>query len=444
MTRYFLSACVALGLLSLPTSPAEAGQSVKLQTKLGQGVMQEGQGGSVYLRVSLEGLAPDRESTRTPANVVLVIDKSGSMQGDRIEQAKEAALMAVERLGEQDVLGVVTYSSTAEVLSPAGRLRDTEEVRADIRQLQANGSTALYAGVSQGIRELREFVDPYKLNRIILLSDGLANVGPSSPKDLEGLGREAGGQGISVTTIGLGLGYNEDLMTRLALASDGNHAFVEEPADLVEIFNKEFGDVLAAIGSDVEIIIDCPDGFEPVRVLGREAKIDDDKVRMKLNQIYSRQEKYVVVELKVSGERAKGTARAAGVEVNYTDLASKKRETVKAEAELRFSGSAEEVKASVDQDVLAAVTTQIANERSEKAVELRDSGKTEEAKRMLRDNAAYLKEQAGKLPRGAAAPLNEMSEKNTRDAENLNSDVWERTRKTMKADQYRNKTQQSY
>jgi Ca-activated chloride channel family protein len=444
MSRYFLSACVALGLMSVPPSAAEAAQSVKLQTRLGQSVMQEGQGGSVYLRVSLEGLAPEREGARTPANVLLVIDKSGSMSGDRIEQAKEAALMAVERLGSDDVLGVVTYSSTAEVLSPAGRLRDTEEVRADIRQLQAGGSTALYAGVSQGIRELREFVDPYKLNRIILLSDGLANVGPSSPKDLEGLGREAGGQGISVTTIGLGLGYNEDLMTRLALASDGNHAFVEEPADLVEIFNKEFGDVLAAIGSDVEIIIDCPDGFEPVRVLGREAKIDDDKVRLKLNQIYSKQEKYVVVELKVSESRAKGEARAAAVEVNYTDLASKKRQTVKAEADLRFSASAEEVKASVDKDVLAAVTTQIATERSEKAVELRDTGKTEEAKRMLRDNAAYLKEQAEKLPGAAAAPLKELSEKNTRDAENLNSDVWERTRKSMKADQYRNKTQQSY
>jgi Ca-activated chloride channel family protein len=181
-----------------------------------------------------------------------------------------------------------------------------------------------------------------------------------------------------------------------------------------------------------------------VRVLGREARIDNDKVRLKLNQIYSRQEKYVVVELKVSESRAKGEARAAAVEVNYTDLASKKRQTVKAEADLRFSTSAEEVKASVDKDVLAAVTTQIATERSEKAVELRDTGKTEEAKRMLRDNAAYLKDQADKLPSAAAAPLKELSEKNTRDAENLNSDVWDRTRKSMKADQYRNKTQQSY
>lgn len=444
MSRYFMSACVALGLICLPDTQAQAAQTIKLQTRLGQGVMQEGQAGNVYLRVSLEGIAAEEEGARIPANVMLVIDKSGSMSGERIAQAKEAALMALERLGEQDVLGIVTYSSTAEVLSPAARLRDTEEIRADIRSLQAGGSTALYAGVSQGIRELREFVDAYKVNRVILLSDGLANVGPSSPRELEALGREAGGDGISVTTIGLGLGYNEDLMTRLALASDGNHAFVEEPGDLVKIFNQEFGDVLAAVGSDVDIIIDCLDGFEPVRVLGREAKISDGKVRLKLNQIYSKQEKYIVVELKVSESRAKGTTRAAEVEVNYTDLASKTRSTVKGEAQVQFSGSEKEIQASVDKDVLAAVTTQIANERSEQAVELRDKGKTEEAKRMLRDNAAYLDEQAAKLPGAAAAPLKEMSKRSVRDAENLNTDVWDRTRKSMKADQYRNKTQQSY
>jgi Ca-activated chloride channel family protein len=444
MRHHLLSASVAFGLLALPPVPAEAGQSIKLQTQLGQTVMPEGKSGRVYLRVSLEGIAPREEGARVFANVALIIDKSGSMKGDRIEQAKEAALMAVERLGDQDVLGVVAYSDEAHVIWNAGALRDTDELRQSIRELEAEGRTALYAGVSQGIRELREFVDPYKVNRVILLSDGLANVGPSSPRELEALGREAAREGISVTTIGLGLGYNEDLMTRLALASDGNHAFVEDPDDLVSIFNEEFGDVLAAVGSDVEIIIDCPDGFEPVRVLGREARIEDGKVRLKLNQVYGKQEKYLVVELNVSEKRAQGKARAAQVEVNYTDLASKRRASVKGEAELSFSASERDVKSSVDKDVLAAVTTQIATERSEKAVTLRDSGKMDEAKQVLRENAAYLKEQAEKLPSAAAAPLREMSKRNLQDAENLNEDVWDRTRKSMRANQYRDKTQQSY
>ncbi len=444
MRAAFLWTFVSLGLLGFAAPHAKAASSIKLRADLAQTVMPEGQEGRIYLRVGLEGIAPHEEGARIPANVLLVVDQSGSMKGDRIAQAKEAALMAVERLGEADVLGVVSYSDNAYVLSPAARLRDTERVRAAIRDIDAEGRTALYAGVSQGIRELRPFVDPYKVNRIILLSDGLANVGPSSPQELEALGREAAQAGITVTTIGLGLGYNEDLMTRLALASDGNHAFVERPQDLVKIFNEEFGDVLAAVGGDVEIIIECPDGFEPVRVLGRQAQVERDRVNLKLNQIYGKQEKYVVVELRVTEKRARGSTQAAKVQVNYTDLATKQRTSIDSRAELRFSGSPAEVNAGVNKDVTAAVATQIATERNEQAVSLRDSGKTEEAKKVLRENADYLNKQAEHLPPASAAPLRELSKRNSNDAENLSGQAWERTRKSMRAQQYKDKTQQSY
>jgi Ca-activated chloride channel family protein len=444
MQKYFLSSFVAIGLLAQPVIEAQAAETIKLKAELSQTVLPEGKDGRVYLRVALEGLEQEEEGERIPANVMLVIDQSGSMKGQRLEQAKEAALMAAERLGDDDVLGIVSYSDNAYIRVPAGKFRDADAVRSAIRRLQANGRTALYAGVSQGLRELSEFVDPYKVNRVILLSDGLANVGPSTPRELAALGREAGADGVSVTTIGLGLGYNEDLMTQLALASDGNHAFVEHPSELVSIFNEEFGDVLAAVGGDVEIIIDCPDGFEPARVLGREARIENGKVYLKLNQLYAKQEKYAVVELKVSDDRAQGEALAAGVEVQYTDLRSKARRTVKSDAKLNFSSSEAEIEDGVNKTVQAAVVTQIATERSEKAVALRDSGKVEEAKKLLQENAAYLAEEAEKQPSAAAAPLQSLSKRNLTDAENLNDGDWDRTRKSMRANQYKNKVQQSY
>ncbi len=434
------------GLISSFLLPFHAAQAATVTLKAGfaQPVLPEGEGGRVYLRVGLEGIAPEGEAKRIPANVMLVIEKSGSIQGERIEQAKVAALMAVERLGEKDVLGVVTYSDEAQVLSPTGRLRNASAVRADIRRLRADGRTALYAGVSRGISELKEFVDPYAVNRVILLSDGQANVGPSTPKELETLGREAAKQGITVTTIGLGLGYNEDLMTKLALASDGNHAFVEEPDDLVDIFNEEFGDVLAAIGSDVDIIIECPDGFRPMRALGREAQIDGQKVKLNMSKLYGKQEKYVVLELEVDKASAKGEAQAARVEVNYTDMATKEKKSIDGRADIRFTKDAAEAKASVNGEVMAAVARQVATETNEKAVSLRDSGKTEEARKLLKENADYLDRQAGSLPAASAAPLRELSKKNAVDAENLNEANWERQRKVMRAQQYKDKTQQSY
>lgn len=444
MYKFFLSSFVALGLMSQPTISAQSASSLKLNSELSQTVMQEDKEGRVYLRVSLEGIYEEDEGERVPANVLLVIDRSGSMRGERLEQAKEAALMAAERLGDDDVLGIVAYSNDARVLVPASRLRDADEVRSAIRRLQAGGRTALYAGVNQGLRELSEFVDPYAVNRVILLSDGLANVGPSSPNELAALGREAAGDGVSVTTIGLGLGYNEDLMTRLALASDGNHAFVEHPSDLVSIFNSEFGDVLAAVGGDVEIIIDCPEGFKPVRIIGREGTIKGGKVRMSMNQLYAKQEKYAVIELQVDEDYAKGDARAADVAVEYTDLRSKARRTVKSEALVKFSASEDKIKASINRKVYASVATQIATERSEKAVTLRDSGKVEEARKLLRENADYLASEAEKLPAADAAPLQSLSKRNLTDAENLNEEDWGRTRKSMRALQYRDKVQQSY
>jgi len=446
MHRQIISSFVALGLVAAPAANAStsSGQSIKLKAELSQTVLPEGKEGSVYLRVALEGLHVEQEGDRIPANVVLVIDQSGSMQGDRIDQAKEAALMASERLGEDDVLGIVSYSDNAYVRVPAGELHNASAIRNAIRELEAGGRTALYAGVSQGLREISEFIDPYKVNRVILLSDGLANVGPSSPRELAALGREAAQDGVSITTIGLGLGYNEDLMTQLALSSDGNHAFVEDPEDLVGIFNHEFGDVLAAVGGDVEIIIECPEGFEPVRVLGREAEIKGDKVILKLNQLYTRQEKYAVIEVKVDADRANGEASAAAVEVNYTDLKSKSRRSISGDAKLKFSRSQDDIKAGVNKTVHAAVATQIATERSEKAVLLRDNGKVKEAKKLLEENAAYLAEEAEKLPSAAAAPLQDLSKRNLTDAENLNEDNWGRTRKSMRAHQYKNKVQQSY
>jgi Ca-activated chloride channel family protein len=443
MQRLILSSLCSLVLSLLPWQAAQAA-TVTLKAGFAQPVLPEGQGGRVYLRVGLEGIASEGEGRRIPANVVLVIDKSGSMQGQRIEQAKEAALMAVERLGDRDVLGVVAYSDTAVVLSPAGRLRHTDEMRADIRRLRADGRTALYAGVSQGIRELKPFVDPYAVNRIILLSDGQANVGPSTPKELEGLGREAAKANITVTTIGIGLGYNEDLMSKLALASDGNHAFVEQPDDLVDIFNEEFGDVLSAIGSDVDVIIECPDGFRPMRALGRDATIEGQKVKLGMNKIYGKQEKYVVIELEADKARSQGASQAVKVQVNYTDMATKEKKTLNGDAAVRFTKDESEAKASINGEVMASVARQVATETNEKAVSLRDSGKVDEARKLLKDNADYLDKQAGGLPSAAAAPLRELSKKNSADAENLNEANWERQRKSMRAQQYKDKTQQKY
>ncbi|HWJ17484.1 MAG TPA: VWA domain-containing protein, partial [Geobacterales bacterium] len=309
------------------------------------------------------------------------------------------------------------------------------------------GQTAIYAAVRQAGQSVGEAVSPERISRVILMSDGQANVGPSSPAELEQLGRELGSQGIAVTTIGLGLDYSEELMTRMALASDGNHAFVENPEQLADIFNKEFGDVLSVVGQDVDIEILCPDGVTPLRGLGRDVKVDGHRVSFRLNQIGGKQERYLVIELDIAKGKAQGSAAIADVNVSYLDPKTKARAKVAAQAQVSFSSSSEEATRSANASVAADVATQLANERSEKAVLARDAGKVADAKQQLEQNAASLRAEASRLQAqspAAAAPLSKLADKNEADAKALSSENWNAQRKSMKSDQYRSKTQQSY
>ena len=271
--------------------------------------------GSVYLRLNLKSLSAAKSERRTPVNVAIVIDRSGSMQGDRIAAAKEGARVALNRLSSDDTVSLVSYNHDVDVREPGGAPAQfaRQAARRPSTALKADGTTALYAGVKEGGRQVEEFVSDNNVNRVVLLSDGLANVGPSTPGELAELGRKLASKGISVSTIGLGLDYNEDLMQRLAAASDGNHVFVERPSDLAEIFDREFGDALSVSARDITIIIECKLGFKPMRILGRDGSIDGDKVTLKLNQLQADNERYVVVELQAPEGRGEGAADVADV-----------------------------------------------------------------------------------------------------------------------------------
>lgn len=432
-------------------TPAAPAAALEIDAQLGQSVLPLGKSGKVYLRLSLKGTPIERTSKRPPVNVALVLDRSGSMRGERIASAKAAAREALDQLAADDIVALVAYNHQVSLIQRAARLGGDHDLRERIDRLTADGRTALHAGVVAGAEEVKRFLDAEKVNRVVLLSDGRANVGPSTPRDLAELGRALGSDGISVTTIGLGLDYNEDLMSRLASSSDGNHAFVEDPEDLAGIFASEFGDALSVTSKDIEIIIECRIGFKPVRVLGREAVIEGNRIRLKLNQLQGDNERYFVVELDAPETRAPGNADVAHISVDYFDLASGSRKQENAEAKGRYSDSADEVEKSVNKSVMTQVTTQIATERSEKAVEMRDKGDVAAARKLLEGNAKYLKNARemygsglGAAPATAVGALKELEAKQEAAADSLDAQSWDRTRKSMRYDQHKSKMQQKY
>lgn len=424
--------------------PAQAEQ-IRLQIEPGQALLPEGKVQKTYIRIGLEGFAVAQRQQRPPINVALVLDRSGSMGGDKIAQAKQAALKALDYLQPDDTLALVIYDDQIEVLSPSAPFRDRQKVERAIRGIEVKGRTALHGGVSKGAEELRKFVKENRVNRLLLLSDGLANVGPSTPAELGELGRVLGGEGISVTTIGLGLDYNEDLMVRLAGASDGNHAFVEKPSQLAGIFGKEFGELISVVAREVIIIIHCPHGVKPLRSLGREARIEGQQVEARLGQLYASQEKYLLLEVEVPAGQAGNAIDLADVEVRYQNLISQGQDQLRQQARVGYSANEHEVESSLNAKVMVAASEQIGAQMDEEALRSKDQGDAAGASKLLRDKAAYLESQGKRLK---SEKLMQQSA-STREMEQAvaapaGSADWNKARKTIRADQYSIKKQQSY
>jgi Ca-activated chloride channel family protein len=413
---------------------------IQLDAALSTSVMLADKKQTVFLRVGLTGLRLEEQKV-APINVALVIDKSGSMQGEKIRRAKDAAIMAVERLRQDDIISVVTYDHQANILLPATKATDQKMITSAINKLRAGGQTALYDGVEKGAKEVRKFLDKKRVNRIVLVSDGLANVGPSTPKELGTLGASLGQENIVITTIGLGLGYNEDLMTQLAVKSDGNHAFAENATDLVSFFDHEFGDIFSVVAQEVNVTIIGVDGVRPIRVLGREAEIQDQRVSVKLNQLYGGQEKYVLLELEVPPAKVNQKRVIVSVAVVYRNLGANSSERLSSMVSATFTDSPQRVEEETNRAVMIAAVEQLALDKNELAVTLRDEGKIKEARKILLDNAKFLAEEAAKYE---SESLEKLGHANRIDAENLDERSWNRQRKLMRGFQHRYRNQQGY
>lgn len=441
--KTFIGACLATAVFIGSYSQAKVIPQIRLGVDLATPVMEADLRQTAFVKISLAGFKlEEAHSQRAPTNIALVLDRSGSMAGDNISRAKEAAIMAVDLLNKDDIVSILAYDDTVNVVVPATKVSDKKAIQALIRRIDTGGSTALFAGVSKGADELRKFIDRNRVNRVILLSDGLANVGPQSPRELGQLGLSFAKEGISVTTIGLGLGYNEDLMTQLAGYSDGNHAFVENPQDLAKIFKLEFGDVLSVIAQEINIEIQCADGIKPLRLLGREAEIIGSKVHTRLNQLYSEQEKYLVLEVEVPASQAGKKRNIATVNLTYSDIRSQKMMAFSHSASANFSKSKGDVIAGINKDAYEDSVEQVANETSKEAIILRDKGDVVGAQNLLKSNAAYLSNQSTLIE---SKKLEEQSQETVVEAEQIDDDnEWNKNRKQSKERTYKRSKQQAY
>jgi len=393
MKTSFLPLLFAAALASVASLFAKnAHETVRLQIDIDRAVLPADSTERAVVKIGFNCLPLPRRESRPPVNLALVIDRSGSMSGDRIAKAREAALELVRRLGPDDVVALIAFDSEVETLVSARRVGNARGLEAAICSIEARGNTALYGGVAQGAEQVRRHIEDEKyINRVILLSDGLANVGPSSPDELGRLGAALLGQGISVTTIGLGLGFNEDLMARLAQRSDGNTYFVQNSADLPRIFAAELGDVLNVVARRVVVSVDFPEGVRPLNFVGREGVIRGQQAELTLNQLYGGQEKFALVEVEISPASAGVEREIARAHLTYEDALNQRTATLSARRAVQFSSNTKIVVSSADHRVQADYAANALAVAKDKAIALVDAGRRDDAAKLLRQQSKELK-----------------------------------------------------
>jgi len=185
--------------------------------------------------------AKTKSKKRNPLNLSLVIDRSGSMHGEKLDYVKEAAKLLCNQLSSDDRVSLTTFDDKVHTVFQNSKINSDIQVDSLIDGIYSGGCTNLSGGYLNGITLAEESMKKGYVNRVILLTDGLANSGIVNENEIAQLVRDGLKRGISTTTIGVGENYNEDLLGTMAENGGGSTYFIENPEDAASIFNEELG-----------------------------------------------------------------------------------------------------------------------------------------------------------------------------------------------------------
>ena len=238
-------------------------------------------GGERYhlVRVGLQGYTIPPEM-RKDAILTFVIDVSGSMDMEsRLELVKRTLRLLVEELRPTDQVGIVVYANRAYTVLEHTSAAETNHILAAIDRLRPEGSTYAEEGLVLGYQLAAAAFDPEASNRVILCSDGVANVGRTGPDSILEQIREYSDQGITLTTVGFGMGnYNDVLMEQLANNGDGQYAYVDTIDEAERLFVEDLTSTLQIIARDAKVQVDFnPQVVSRYRLIGYENRAVDDE-----------------------------------------------------------------------------------------------------------------------------------------------------------------------
>ncbi|HYF76969.1 MAG TPA: VWA domain-containing protein [Symbiobacteriaceae bacterium] len=388
--------------------------TIALNARLSRPVIQEGSPAALYLALQIQAPA-DLTATRPPLNLAAVLDRSGSMHGAKLAYTKTALRFLVGQTLPTDALALVTFDDEVQTLEPT---------LAAVAAIEAGGSTNLSGGLLAGYKATRAQFDKARINRVLLLTDGQANVGITDPAALAKKAAQIKEQGIGLSTLGVGADFNEDLLAAMAEAGGGNFHFIANPDEIPAIFAEELQGLLATVAQGLDLTFRAAPGVTVASVIGYPPRGTPHEVKVALPDLHAGETKTLILALEVdpafAGDHLLGHVHLNGEEVDLS---------------LDVTVTVADSTAPEDSDVLKEVHLARAAEAQQQAIDAADRNDRTTAAQILRSAAAPLAFVAQN-----DATVQERLADLSAQAQALESETYDAvTRKQMKAQAFRNR-----
>lgn len=300
-----------------------------------------------YVLITVTPAATDQPAQCLPRNLCLILDRSGSMHGPKIKAARDAACRVVDSLLPTDRLSVLAFDDQIEVVCSSQLVTDKTELKSKILGITVRGNTALHEAWVRGAMELNRFVEEYAHNRILLLTDGEANVGETNPATIIRQSKEMASRHLSTSTIGIGNDFNEELLIPMASAGMGNAWHVVESEDIQKVLVSELQGMTAQVGSNVRLKMVPSAGVELLDVVNDLETSPDGW--LKLANLCLGIPLQIVFKVKLTPPQS--SPALLTVSLHWTDQASGVPAEMKAENRIWFTSEAEAPAFAINREV---------------------------------------------------------------------------------------------
>jgi Ca-activated chloride channel homolog len=344
----------------------------------------------LYLLARIKAGATPSASKRRPLNLSVVLDRSGSMAGDKLAYVKKATQFLVQHLSAADRFSLVTYNEAVAVNIAPTNATVKDQINHTIQAINAGGMTNLSGGWLQGCQLVAEGVTDGHSKRVLLLTDGLANEGVTDGSRLASMARHKREEGVTTTTMGVGMDFNEDLLTRMAAEGGGAFYFIDNPDQAPRIFAEELQDLLNVVGQNLTITLSLSHQVRMVRQLNAyPSQQTDNHIAFTLGDLYSEEIKLLLLELSIPALGKLGTVEVARLRFDYDELGEDRvtHRTLELPITINASADGDAERQSPNAEVVKTALLLRAARAREDAIRHADAGNFEEARKVLSDMA---------------------------------------------------------